>query len=253
MEIQVVHDCSNCKARLDENSVLNGHDHSASNTVQCIWCKSKFTPYMQVWYELYNGCNGETVKVRVVLWKPLVLRKEMHIAFALYRKDLFIPTNFRKKHPELFWNCLWFFWCQALPLESLVGQDFAEQVFIRCTNRDPRMEYPMDEATLRQQINPVVDSLLAANLENAFSVCEVHRENSDKTWLWSQLSLWELMNELNAESQFRNRDAYQNEFIKAAVNLGLKDRPKPVSPIFEQIFNHPRATSRLSKFALSKK
>jgi len=109
LEIQVVHNCSNCKARLDENSILNGHDHSASNTVECIWCKSKFTPWMDVWYQLYNGCKDERVKLRVALWKPLVLRKEMHIAFALYRKDLFFPTNFRKKHPELFWNCLWFF------------------------------------------------------------------------------------------------------------------------------------------------
>jgi len=61
------------------------------------------------------------------------------------------------------------------------------------------------------------------------------------------------MNELNAESQFQNKDEYEIEFKKAAVNLGLKDRPKSVSTIFEQIFNHPRATSRLSKYTLSKK
>jgi len=134
-----------------------------------------------------------------------------------------------------------------------VGQDYAEQVFIRCTNRDPRMDNPVDGASLRQQINPVIDCLLAANLESAFRVCEVHRQNSDKSWLWSQLSLWELMRELNAESQFENSDAYQAEFTKAALTLGLKDRPRPVSPIFEHIFRHPRATSRLSKFALSTK
>merc|ERR1739838_1280863 len=108
--------------------------------------------------------------------------------------------------------------------------DFAEQVFIRCINRDPRMDNPKDDASLRQQINPVIDCLRAANLEKAFRVFEVHRQNSDESWLWSQLSLWELMLELNAESQFQSSDAYQAEFTKAALTLGLEDRPKPVSP-----------------------
>jgi len=45
------------------------------------------------------------------------------------------------------------------------------------------MEYPIDEETLRQQITPVKDWLLDTNLENALTVCEVHRENSSKTWL----------------------------------------------------------------------
>eukprot|EP00475_Leptophrys_vorax_P027227 TRINITY_DN38817_c0_g1_i1.p1 TRINITY_DN38817_c0_g1~~TRINITY_DN38817_c0_g1_i1.p1 ORF type:complete len:633 (+),score=133.72 TRINITY_DN38817_c0_g1_i1:197-1900(+) len=192
IQMSAMEKCPSCNSILPDAEVMAGwgddiHDY----TTQCVACQThRFVPNLRVKYRMmktdqlprsprptpqpivkkrqssFYGLPKEEENKQEVAYEefdmpfpylnPLVLRKEVESLVRTHRRDLATPKRLRIEHPFVFWNLLWYFAHQEIPLDCILGEDLSENVRIT----------PLEETKSEAQTRPSKKSVWNNNMSS---------------------------------------------------------------------------------------
>merc|ERR1719494_357612 len=126
--------------------------------------------------------------------------KESNLVGCSNFRNIYFPELFRNQHPEVFWNCMWYFWYRGFPLEALVGTEDAETV---CINRMHTIARDVGFSFFNQ-LSAIVSALREKNLVRVSNLLKKYRQESS---IW-RIPTMDILNDLDAESYFVNSSSY---------------------------------------------
>eukprot|EP00474_Spongospora_subterranea_P009769 CRZ10227.1 hypothetical protein [Spongospora subterranea] len=255
--------CPGCNSRLSDCEIMAGwNDDPNHESTRCIVCRtSTFVPELNIRLTLMNG---KTDLLQVPYISPLVLRNLLEVTMSNQHKDVFGPERFRIMYPKLYYNLLWYFYYEQLPLINIVGDN---EVKIK-----PLMpEIPMESLLTQQERDSAITDrfgdrgrkvmgaltryLRRGDVLNAMRLFLLHRTREaniggsgvlDKTSVWSH-SMFREMEALGAQWFFPSRIEWLRAYSEAlgsvprhmvSYMLPMDNAPSGVTSIFEDVFKH---------------
>jgi len=144
VSMSAINFCSNCKSELRDEEIMVGWSYDGIDySTQCVCCaENRFIPMLKIKYFVYEGKRKRTgsdvygeekgedgeIDISIPYLSPMALRLESENASKVFKEDLSDLSTLRRMHPDLFWNLLWYFYHQELPMESLIGSQAAAEI-----------------------------------------------------------------------------------------------------------------------------
>ncbi|CEO95190.1 hypothetical protein PBRA_003956 [Plasmodiophora brassicae] len=257
--------CPGCNSRLCDSEIMSGWtDDPTSQTTRCIVCRTtSFTPTLSIVLTFVKK-EPQTESISFPYVSPLVLRNMLDSIIAAQPKDVTTIQKFRKSHSTVFYNLLWYFFHEKLPLNNLVGVEAVdvkplypnrrrESLFTQ-QERDPEHNERFGDRN-RNVMNALTRYIRRGDILNAMRLFLLHRIREsniggsgvlDKSTVWSH-SMFREMDALGAQWFFPSREEWIRAYTEAlgsvprhmvSYMLPMDNAPSTVVSVFDDVFKH---------------